>query len=45
MLPEAATAARADVARVPVLGVSVSAVSMDETLDVFDGWITGDART
>jgi N-acetylglucosaminyldiphosphoundecaprenol N-acetyl-beta-D-mannosaminyltransferase len=45
MLPEAATPARADVARVPVLGVSVSAVSMDETLDVFDGWITGDART
>jgi N-acetylglucosaminyldiphosphoundecaprenol N-acetyl-beta-D-mannosaminyltransferase len=33
-----------DVRRVDVLGVKVSAVSMDEALDVLDGWITEDAR-
>jgi N-acetylglucosaminyldiphosphoundecaprenol N-acetyl-beta-D-mannosaminyltransferase len=34
-----------DVPRVDVLGVNVSAVSMDQTLDVLDRWITEDART
>jgi len=34
-----------DVQRVNVLGVNVSAVSMDEALDVLDCWITEDART
>src|ERR1051325_12189393 len=34
-----------EVKRVDVLGVKVSAVSMDDTLDVLDCWITEDART
>jgi N-acetylglucosaminyldiphosphoundecaprenol N-acetyl-beta-D-mannosaminyltransferase len=33
-----------DVPRVDVLGVNVSAVSMDQTLDVLDQWITEGAR-
>ncbi|PYR77192.1 MAG: glycosyltransferase [Acidobacteria bacterium] len=34
-----------EVKRVDVLGVKVSAVSMDEALDVLDCWITEDARS
>jgi len=34
-----------DITRVDMLGVNVSAVSMDETLDVLDRWITEDVRT